>query len=81
MTQNDALFTGRLVRLAAATPEDLAIVAQWSTDADLLRRLKYQPVRPLNQQEVSESFWQAGTGTTTRICGYAPAVMTAWWGT
>jgi hypothetical protein len=62
MTQNNSLFTGRLVRLAATTPDDLATVAQWSTDADFLRRLKYQPVRPLNQQEVSESFLAGGHG-------------------
>jgi RimJ/RimL family protein N-acetyltransferase len=62
MTQNNSLFTGRLVRLAATTPDDLATVAQWSTDADFLRRLKNQPVRPLNQQEVSESFLAGGHG-------------------
>lgn len=60
MTQSNSLFQGRLVRLAAATPDDLATVAQWSTDADFLRRLKYMPVRPLNHQEVSESFLAGG---------------------
>jgi len=60
MTQSDSLFTGRLVRLAAATPDDLAIVAQWSTDADFLRRQQFLPARPLNEQEITESHLSGG---------------------
>lgn len=60
MTQSDSLFTGRLVRLAATTPDDLAIVAQWSTDADFLRRQEFLPARPLNEQEVAESHFGGG---------------------
>lgn len=60
MTQSDSLFTGRLVRLAATTPEDIATVAQWSTDADFLRRQQFLPARPLNEQEITESYLSGG---------------------
>ena len=60
MTQSNSLFQGQLVRLAAATPDDLATVAQWSTDADFLRRQQFLPARPLNEQEVAESHFGGG---------------------
>ena len=60
MTPSDSLFNGRLVRLAAATPDDGVTVAQWSTDADFLRRQQFLPARPLNEQEVTESHLGGG---------------------
>lgn len=58
------LFHGTHVRLAAATPDDLPIVAQWSTDAEFLRRLQFTPVRPFNQHDASESYLGGGHGHT-----------------
>lgn len=60
MTPKDSLFDGQLVRLAAATPADFVTVAQWSTDADFLRRQQFLPARPLNEQEIAESHWGGG---------------------
>lgn len=40
------IFTGELVRLAAPLPEDHAIMAQWSNNAEYLRLLDGDPVRP-----------------------------------
>jgi RimJ/RimL family protein N-acetyltransferase len=42
------LFTGRLVRLAAATPEDQEAMAAWSLDDTYLRMLDDDPIRPQN---------------------------------
>jgi RimJ/RimL family protein N-acetyltransferase len=42
-----SLFTGRLLRLAAATPEDQTILATWSQDDIYLRLLDDDPIRPL----------------------------------
>jgi RimJ/RimL family protein N-acetyltransferase len=40
------LFTGRLLRLAAAVPEDKDTMAAWTTDDQYLRMLDDDPVRP-----------------------------------
>lgn len=56
------LFHGTLVRLAAATPDDLPIVSRWSNDADFLRRLQLSAVKPLNHQEAAESYLGGGHG-------------------
>ncbi len=40
------LFTGKLVRLAALTPEDKTASARWSTDSEFLRLLDSSPARP-----------------------------------
>jgi RimJ/RimL family protein N-acetyltransferase len=40
------LFTGRLVRLAAATPDDQEALAAWSLDDMYLRMLDDDPIRP-----------------------------------
>ncbi len=41
------LFTGRLLRLAAAQPADQEAFAAWSQDEDYMRLLDDDPVRPL----------------------------------
>lgn len=40
------LFTGRLLRLAAATPDDQDALAAWSLDDMYLRMLDDDPIRP-----------------------------------
>ncbi len=42
----DSLFRGTLVRLAAALPEDQAIVARWSQNDEYLRLADDDPARP-----------------------------------
>lgn len=54
------LFHGALVRLAATTPDDLPIVAEWSNDASFLRRMQFMPVRPLNQSEAATTYLGGG---------------------
>ena len=48
------LFRGRLVRLAAPTPEDDAMFARWSQDADYLRALDTDYARPVSPAEFAE---------------------------
>jgi RimJ/RimL family protein N-acetyltransferase len=40
------LFKGRLLRLAAATPDDQAIMAAWTLDDVYMRMLDDDPIRP-----------------------------------
>src|SRR5262245_20533352 len=47
------LFTGQLLRLAAPRPEDSDIFAAWSNDADYLRLLDDDPIRPLTSDNYS----------------------------
>lgn len=42
-----AIFTGDLVRLSAPQPEDRELFALWTQDADYLRMLDDDPIRPL----------------------------------
>ncbi len=48
------LFRGKLVRLAAPAEGDAAVLARWSEDADYLRSLDTDFVRPLSAQEYAK---------------------------
>lgn len=52
MDQQD-LFRGALVRLAARRPEDLEIFARWSNDAHYRRMLDTDPARPLSIEQIA----------------------------
>ena len=49
-----SLFRGRLVRLAAPSSEDAAIIARWSEDAEYQRLVELRPIRPLSPELVVE---------------------------
>lgn len=47
------LFLGKLVRLAASSAEDREIFAAWSRDADYMRMLDDDPIRPQSPENFS----------------------------
>ncbi len=49
------LFKGKLIRLTAARPEDDEAYARWSTDAEYLRLLNFDPARPRPIQDFKEN--------------------------
>ncbi|MBN1658358.1 MAG: GNAT family N-acetyltransferase [Anaerolineae bacterium] len=54
MTQEQDLFHGEMVRLAAPEEGDAAAFARWSEDAGYLRGLDTDYARPLSEQEMSK---------------------------
>jgi RimJ/RimL family protein N-acetyltransferase len=52
MDQQD-LFRGALVRLAARRPDDLEAFARWSNDATYRRLLDTDPARPLSIEQIA----------------------------
>jgi RimJ/RimL family protein N-acetyltransferase len=56
------LFIGKKLRLAAVQADDADTVQQWSTDATLLRRLQFMPVRPFDANEAHTSYMGGGHG-------------------
>jgi RimJ/RimL family protein N-acetyltransferase len=52
--QFDPLFSGRLVRLAAPSPDDAAAFARWSEDDQYLRIMDNDPARPVSAEAYAE---------------------------
>lgn len=48
------LFTGKLVRLAAPTPEDNTYFAKWSENDEYLRIMDNDPARPITPEKWAE---------------------------
>jgi RimJ/RimL family protein N-acetyltransferase len=51
------LFEGRQIRLAALDPErDAEIAARWTHDADFMRLMSLDPIRPLSVEQVRKNY-------------------------
>ena len=53
MTDRSNLFRGELVRLVAPSERDAPVLARWSEDADYLRSVDSDYVRPLSVEEAT----------------------------
>lgn len=49
----NSLFRGTLIRLAAPTPEDAAIMSRWTNNEEYLRLADDDPARPLSPESTS----------------------------
>jgi RimJ/RimL family protein N-acetyltransferase len=63
-----SLFKGKLVRLAASTPDDHALIASWSNNDEYLRLADGDPARPASREEVAES--EKGSGAPSISYGF-----------
>ncbi len=57
------LFRGRMLRLAAPDASDHAVVRHWSDDAEFLRRLQLNYVRPFSIDEIPQTYLGGSSGS------------------
>lgn len=57
------LFHGRMLRLAAPDASDHAVVRRWSDDAEFLRRLQLNYVRPFSIDEIPQTYLGGSSGS------------------
>jgi RimJ/RimL family protein N-acetyltransferase len=57
MSVEEQLFEGRQIRLAALDPErDAQTAARWTHDADYMRLMSLDPIRPLSVERVKRNY-------------------------
>ncbi len=61
MSGEPSLFRGKLVRLAAHEPGDIAVIAGWTTHSEYMRLIDTDPARPFTLDQVGERYGVSDT--------------------